>query len=623
MPVVHAVTAGHRFSVLAVFAGVSCFLALIQIFCIGFGLAGIILSHSVALIVLIASLVVSWLFASRFTEPFTKVDSYDLPGGWIKQSIALAFRALCMAVIFWAGWIWLELWILASLRPPYDWDGLYYHIPAIHEWVLAGRISWIGGVHDVPYVNYPMGVETCSFFMHHVFRTSRLVDACNLFYWPLGFMALVVIAGRLGARGIWRWLAGALIIGSPAFVSQSVSSYIDPGFASAVMASVAASCVFVFHDGRSVWWKMILLGLNIGLMAGSKSTGAPFAAIFLAASLVGLLWAHGFKMWRKWLSYIAVCTLIVFLVGSYWYTRNTIKTGNPLYPIQLKFGQVVLIDGYDYVGLNEANLPSWLEKYPSWSRMFVSWLQLDAPISGYAPVGGMGYIWLAGEVPAFIYAWVLFFRRRFGHPIRELAFLSILLFVLLLVQPSQWWARFTLWLHALGLPCFAVVLHHSVARWHLIKRHLMTIILGLGVISVAIWESHKALEIEWRTGRNPEAQRDEEMFLTSQEYYFWEMENVPRFDEFFSARRVARSHASYYGALFIGVLAMPLDQREVIVLPMELESEDVASLQSGGTEWVIWDVIGAGDVPEVLTRAAREVHVYHPSPDTHFRIIRI
>ena len=27
---------------------------------------------------------------------------------------------------------------LAWARPPYDWDGLYYHVPAIHEWVRFG-----------------------------------------------------------------------------------------------------------------------------------------------------------------------------------------------------------------------------------------------------------------------------------------------------------------------------------------------------------------------------------------------------------------------------------------------------------------------------------------------------
>ncbi len=614
-----------RFGVLAAFAGYSCFLALIQIFCLYFGVIGIALNKILAVTVLILSILLSCLIASRFREPVVENFVLSHAAGRGARIFNGLFKTFAACLLLWAGWVWLQLWVLASLRPPYDWDGLYYHIPAIHEWVLAGRVSWIESMPDVAFVNFPMGVEVHSFLMHYVLNTSDFLDACNLWYWPLAFLALVIIATRLGARGVYRWTAGALIVGAPIFVSQSVSCYIDPGFSSTVMASIAASCIFIFSGRRSMGWKTILLGINVGLMAGSKGTGFPFAVVFLVAVLAGIFYVHGFDFWKVWLRRVFVCGVVVAAVGGYWYARNTVKTGNPLYPIQLKLGDYVLIKGYDYMIFNNVHMPPWLEKYPPGVRTFVSWLQLDAPISGFDPVGGMGYVWLAGALPALFYLWVQFLRKRkrSEYPIREFTFLTFLVLLLLFVQPAQWWARFTVWLHALGLPCFAVVWYHAISRWHISRRNLITVVLCLVVLCVVVWESNTTLRIEWVTGRNPRADTIRDMFVTSQEHMFWGMDETQGFDAFFNVPVIARSYSGGMGSLFVGVLAMPLGQREITVLPLEPDGGDVASLREAGVEWIVWDVLGAGEVPEILAREAREKHVYQPGSDTNLHFIRI
>lgn len=623
-PASAAKTAAPRFGLLAAFAGMSGFLALIQVFCVFFSLIGIALNQPLAIIILVLIVTLSSLFATRFREPEAE---QSLTPSSKRANLLLTgiFKILGIGLLLWAGWVWLQLWILALLRPPYDWDGLYYHIPVIHEWVLAGRILWIGNMTDVPFLSYPMGVEACTFFMHHIFRTTRLVNACNLWYWPLAFLAVSVISSRLGARGIWKWLAGALIIGAPVFISQSVSCYIDPGFTSAVMASIAACCIFVFHKELSLWYKAILLGANVGLAAGSKGTGLPFAIVFFAAVIIGALCVHGFRHWKTWRTRILVGVLVALAVGGYWYMRNAIKTGNPIYPLQLKFGVNVLIEGYDYVLFNDANMPPWLEKYPTPTRMFVSWLQLDAPISGYAPIGGMGYIWVAGALPAFFFLWIQIVRKRkqISYPVGEFAFLTALVLLLLIMQPAVWWARFTVWLHALGLPCVAVVLHQAVSRWPMAKKTLIPVLMGLLVIGVAIWESQNTMQIEWKTGRIPQADGACGEFLSSQEYMFPGMADTPGFKAFLKARKIARSPWGRMGTLLGGVLAMPLGQREIRVLPRELNVEVISSLREAGVHWVIWDVLGAGEVPEILTREVQEEHTYQPAHDVDFHIIRL
>jgi hypothetical protein len=550
----------RRPGALAVFAGVSCFFALIQIGILFFSLMHLAFSRSLAVVVLAVSLVLSTLFATRFFEPTGPgpTGAASSSTDWAARLTNAAAWVAGLGAVLWAAWVWVELWILAWLRPPYDWDGLFYHIPAIHEWVVAGRVSWVGHMPKIPFVNFPMGVELTAFFTRHLLGTSRLVNACNLPYWVLAFLSLVVIATRLGARGVWRWVAGALIVGSPVFVSQSASCYIDPGFVSTVMASLAASMVFVFDETRSRWWSAALLGITAGLCLGSKGTGLPFTVVFLSAATVGAVWIHVTERRKFALPRLGIVVLVLFLVGGYWYTRNAVVAGNPTYPMALQVGEKTIIEGADHVELLAGNVPPWLERYPGALRMFVSWLQPDAPISGFDPTGGMGYIWIAGAVPSILFLWLLAARRRFPGPVREFAFLTVLILCLLVVQPARWWARFTVWLHALGLPSIALAAYYAADRWRTSRWHAVTLILAVSMIGVAVWESNRTLDLEWEVGRTSEVAGVDARFETSLEHVFPGMADTPGFEEFFAANKIARSPWGHHGTLLGGILAMPL-----------------------------------------------------------------
>jgi hypothetical protein len=131
------------------------------------------------------------------------------------------------------------------------------------------------------------------------------------------------------------------------------------------------------------------------------------------------------------------------------------------------------------------------------------------------------------------------------------------------------------------------------------------------------------MQIEWKTGRIPEANGARREFLSSQEYMFPGMADTPGFKTFLKARKIARSPWGRMGTLLGGVLAMPLGQREIRVLPRELKVEDISSLREAGVHWVIWDVLGAGEVPLLLSREGQEEYTYQPAQDVNFHIIRL
>ena len=602
---------------LGAFAGLVSAHALVQLACIASACLGVALTQGRARaavgLALVAAAVVAWrLFHAVDARPHGDAAGH----GGAAPAVAWVVAG---ATLGWAVTVWARLWRLAAERPSYDWDGLYYHIPAINEWVVAGRIHWLDTFPDVPFVNYPMGVEAHTFLMHQAFGLARLVDACNLWYWPLGVLAVVEMATLLGAGGPWRWLAGALFAGAPVLVCQGVTSYIDPASASCVMAAVAASVLLVFHDGQAQAWKAALWGASVGLTLGSKGTGLPMATVIGTAVAVGMGWREGWRQWRAWLPRLVVGLGVAFLIGGYWYVRAAYYTGNPVYPVQVKFGQHVLVGGYDAYAMMRANQPEWLLRFPSLLRTPVSWLQLDAPIQGYAPVGGLGYVWLLAGLPAIAWLAAGIVRHHAGDTPRA-AFALGLVLLLFLVQPAVWWARFTVWIHVLGLAALAIALQRTWCAGSASLRWL-AIACAVAVAGVAAWESERTLGIEQARGRAVD--EPGRPYVSTEEAFFPGMAATDGFDRFLVADQIARSPWSRAGTLLGGVLAMPLGQRRVHLLPVQPSEADVERLRKDGVRWVVWDVAACGAVPEVLTRHALEHVAYARPDDINFHALRM
>ncbi|MBN2171748.1 MAG: hypothetical protein JW819_10570 [Candidatus Krumholzibacteriota bacterium] len=628
------------------FVAVAVLLALPQVLILGSGALGLALSPGLALAFLTlavagaAACAWRWPAATpggRAAPPPGGPAASETPAGANRRAgppgrgATVAAWLAAGALLAWSGSVWMRLLVLALRRPPYDWDGLYYHLPALQGWVQAGRVTWLDQLPDLPFANgYPMAVETLGFLVHALTGSSRLVDGGNLLFWPLAALALAVLAGRLGLGGPWRWLPAGLLAGVPVLVGQSGTCYVDPAFSAAVMASFAAAALFSRDAGRHPVSRGLLLGACLGLMLGTKGLGAPFLLVTLPVAVLARLLAGGLSAWRRPLVGGLVALAAALAVGVYWYARNMIHTGNPLFPVELRLGERLLAAGYDMKGLLAANMPDWLASLPRAARPLVSWLQPDAPVTGYAPTSGLGYLWLAGGLPAAL--WALWrSRRRGGAPWRPAALLlGVMVLLLFLIQPAPWWGRFTVWLHGLGLPCLALAAAAAAGRarrpsstttaWAGRALASLLLVVYLGLAGVAVWEGETALAHAVREGRAPVPGG---AYLSSRDYVFPDMRGAPGWDDCLSARRVARSDWSRLGTLLGGVLAMPLDARELSHLTRWPDANTLARLADEGVEWVVWDRLGAGETPPILVEAARERHRFAPAPDVDFTILRL
>ncbi len=598
-----ALTAAFAFTVFA--------LALPQALVLWTAAAGVPLARPLAAAIATAALAgAAWLAArgrrgdSRGAPPPEAPPHEGAAGaaGWLA-----AFAALLLC-----AWQWLGLWRLAWARPVYDWDGLYYHLPAIRGWVEAGRVRWIPDAGDLPFANgYPMAIEALDFLVHRLTGSSRLVDAGNLFYWPLALLALAVIATRLGARGPWRFATAALIACVPAWVILSATCYVDPGFAAAAMATLAGALLFAHADDRHASRAALLFGAAGGLVLGAKGQGLPFFAIALGV-VTAVQLVQPPRPRARIVTHVALAVLAAFVVGGYWTARDLVMTGNPIFPVQLKLGAKVLATGYDPAALVDGNMPAWLHAWPAWLRVPAAWLQLDGPIRSYAATGGLGVLWPAVEIPALILAWFLLVRRGRLRPWLILAGIAALW---LAIQPAPWWARMTLWLHALGLPALAVVLSITSESRSRTGAYAAAFAF-LVILAAGAREARGAFVAERAHGRV--AGRDH---VSSAAAIFPGLE--AHCARFLAARHIARSRWSRFGTLMGGVLSQPLDARTIEPLGAPPDSAGVASLSAAGTEWVIWDEIAAGPAPRALRRAALDSCAYRPGQDQRFVMFRI
>jgi hypothetical protein len=584
------------------FAGVTVLFALLQVFSLWSGALGVTLGRAAATLITVISLLAAILFGLRYRD-----DAAGAGPLASDRPTSLPLRLTTAAALAWTASIWIRLWVLAARRAPYDWDGLYYHLPAVHEWARAGRIAWLDTPPEVPFVNYPMGVEATTFLLHRMHGADALLNAGNLWYWPLAVLAVVVIAGRLGAAPAWAWLAGALVSSAPVLAAQSLTCYTDPAFAATVLASLAAAMLVLFPTSPTGAGPWVLWGAALGLMAGAKGSGVPFALVNAVMVAAVIAWRERGAALRRWPQVLMAVGAAV-ATGGYWYLRNALMTGNPVHPIQVAIGHKVIFPGYDHVQFSEANLPAWLAAYPAWLRLPVSWLQTDAPIHGYAPTGGLGYLWLVACIPAAALLLLLAVRRRRDRFATEFLFLAALVAVLLGAQTSSWWARFTVWLIGLGLPALVVVLQRAQGEARTRAARLLVVVVTMGCVALAGWETNRTLGLERLEGLLPATESGRTVYRTSLQYIFPDLDRTPGLDRFLAAENIGRTRWGRLGTLMGGVLSQPLGQRAIHVLPSRPGPSDLAALRAAGATWLVWDLEAEPEVPShVRAMVAEEI----------------
>jgi hypothetical protein len=231
-------------------------------------------------------------------------------------------------VIFSIGFFALLLALFQAFTPPWDYDGLAYHLQGPRLFLEEGRIipipeNWFTYYPSTWEMLYMLGMGLGSDIFARLMHFSTLIL----------FLLASYAFGRRFLPKSGGWLAAAILLGIPILPLWGNAAYTDIAWALFQFLAIALFLVWIKERNP---WLLGLSGILQGLALGSKYLALSGAGILL----VFVLW-YSIRNENKWAGWkIAIRNGMIFGLGALivalpWYLKNFILTGNPVFPLYL------------------------------------------------------------------------------------------------------------------------------------------------------------------------------------------------------------------------------------------------------------------------------------------------
>jgi len=227
-----------------------------------------------------------------------------------------------------AGALALLFTFLQTLTPPWDYDGLMYHLQGPRLFLEAGRIlplpeNWFTYYPSTWEMVYMLGMGLGS----DIF--ARLIHFTTL----IVLLASTFLFGRKWLPGKGGWLAVALLIPNPLLFMWGSFAIIDVGWS--LFQFLAAALTLQWMQERKVTL-LLLAGVMQGLALGCKYPSLANAGI-LALVVLSLSLHDQPKegKFRQLALNVGSFGLAAFFIALPWYLKNYLWTGNPVFPYYL------------------------------------------------------------------------------------------------------------------------------------------------------------------------------------------------------------------------------------------------------------------------------------------------
>jgi len=310
---------------LAALAG---YLALVHALVLGAGLLGHLTVGGLALMLGPCLAIALWLARDVRSRPTTTAT-----GNALTAADLFARLAAVVAAIVWA-WPHLggatRLWI---------WDDYAYHMVYPALWLREHAITAPAPAHAFTMQAwYPLSASVIAAWFMAPWPTSRgealaWVSLTGPLYLGLIVTGAAALLARCGCRqGAWS-LPLALLVTSPR-VGVMASSFSDADLA--VAATLLGGVAFAVprpepETPRALLGDAAYAAVLTGLALGVKVSAAPLALVVLV--LLALRARHLPGARRRWVAGLALVAAGGWLTtAGYWYARNVLHTGNPVYP---------------------------------------------------------------------------------------------------------------------------------------------------------------------------------------------------------------------------------------------------------------------------------------------------
>jgi len=257
--------------------------------------------------------------------------------------------------------------LLRALLPATAWDAHTYHLAGPRLYLLYHRIV---ADPDNFYLNWPSQMEML--FLWGLLLKGEVL--AQLWHWSLWAfsLGLVFILGRRAGGVRMGWWGVVLWAAVPSAVEWAAWAYNDLAVVAFVLLAVWA--VQRWQVERRRCW-LLLAGLGWGLATATKYT-ASLVAVLWVALIIWLDITQG--RWRSLWADLGVLVGSAVLAFAPWAVKNTLVTGNPIYPF--------LFGGAGWNAVREAwmNWSGWPYSTRWWDYLLLPWHITVSGVAGSA-----------------------------------------------------------------------------------------------------------------------------------------------------------------------------------------------------------------------------------------------
>lgn len=279
-------------------------IVLVSAIVLGFG-AFRLLTVPILAIAVCGLLAILWSFGELKRLPYCRIQAEA--------------RGLFLIALLLGARLLLQVWYFA----PHSVDTLSYHLPKVAEWIRTGSLFSELGVDD--HSTFPAGFELLESWWTIFLRHDVLIEMAGVEFLLLGVSATRSMGVSLGLAPRPAWVAGLLYGLTPGMYWQATSCLNDGAVAAVFVTSAALIAAYA------------PLPLVLGAVALGVGIKATF--FFMTPGLLVMSW------WMRRLpselnprpsrNSVPILVLAGF-VGLFWYARNWIRFGSPVYPMGVK-----------------------------------------------------------------------------------------------------------------------------------------------------------------------------------------------------------------------------------------------------------------------------------------------
>lgn len=230
------------------------------------------------------------------------------------------------------------LWLAAAIMPPGwfgnltmdSYDVLEYHLQLPREYYNAGSITTLN--HNV-YSHYPLGTEML--FLLGMCLRGGSYEGMYLAKLMVGMFGLVMMVGVLGStdlKPVPRRASVVLLATAPWAIYLSGLAMVEP----AQFCYLALGLLWL---RRWLTKPVVKSAVIIGAMLGAACAVKYLSVALVAGPVLAVMLIASMVRWRR-IAHVALSGGVAIMLFSPWLIRNTIATGNPVFPLAMGlFGQ--------------------------------------------------------------------------------------------------------------------------------------------------------------------------------------------------------------------------------------------------------------------------------------------